>query len=450
MGNEDIEEINNYEDLELEVIEKLSWLEEMELRKIYQEDCQLGTVPASGGKRVLLKMILKFLTSEVTTFEDKGLSFFLKIKTSITDLEEAYLETRERKSLGAVPVKTPEVESPVSVRSSTPSRRASEIEPVERPVIQHPNFEYPVHRELPVNMTSQKLESLLRKELKIQGTVGKPGQKDKLSFSSLIFQIDSAERKGYLEDDIISAVIKSVSPDLDLRSYLEGKSGMSLAMLRRILRSHFHEKDATELFNCLSNACQQSNESPQEFVIRLMNLRQKILFVAKESETRVTYNESLVQNRFLQSVITGFRSDNIKYDLKSFFDKPYLSDEDLLEAINKAVSDDNERQTKLHRKSTAPITVSPLGAEAAKEMKSIHAELQKVTAMRDDIEGLKKEFRQLRHDDQSNSNRNDKLRYQQSFRACQRCEDNGVRKCDHCYICGSDNHIMKYCLRTGN
>ena len=69
-------------------------------------------------------------------------------------------------------------------------------------------------------------------------------------------------------------------------------------MLRRILRSHFQEKDATELFNCLSNACEQTNESPQEFAIRLMNLRQKILFVAKESDNRLAYSEALVQNRF--------------------------------------------------------------------------------------------------------------------------------------------------------
>lgn len=99
----------------------------------------------------------------------------------------------------------------------------------------------------------------------MQGIVGKLGQKFKLSFSSLAVQIENVVKRGYSKAGIIAALIKPVSLDLQLRSYLEGKSGLSLTMLRGIQRSHFQENDVTALFHSLSNSCRQTNETPQDF-----------------------------------------------------------------------------------------------------------------------------------------------------------------------------------------
>ena len=55
----------------------------------------------------------------------------------------------------------------------------------------------------------------------------------------------------------------SPSLGLNLRSYLEGKTDLTLPQLRRILGAHFSERDATELYTELSNAVQHSSGSVQ-------------------------------------------------------------------------------------------------------------------------------------------------------------------------------------------
>lgn len=61
------------------------------------------------------------------------------------------------------------------------------------------------------------------KDFKILGQIGEPGQKDRLTFSSLARQTESGLTKGYSETDIIDAVIRAITPGLQLRSYLEEK-----------------------------------------------------------------------------------------------------------------------------------------------------------------------------------------------------------------------------------
>ena len=66
------------------------------------------------------------------------------------------------------------------------------------------------------------------KEYKINGKIGTPGQKDRLTFSRLIFQINNGLKKRYSEHEICDAVIKSIAPDLALPTYLEGKDNLNL------------------------------------------------------------------------------------------------------------------------------------------------------------------------------------------------------------------------------
>ena len=64
--------------------------------------------------------------------------------------------------------------------------------------------------------------SVLRRDFRIVGQVGELGQKDKLSYVSLIRQIEAGIDKGYMEKEVIQAVINSISPGLSIRSYFEG------------------------------------------------------------------------------------------------------------------------------------------------------------------------------------------------------------------------------------
>ena len=118
--------------------------------------------------------------------------------------------------------------------------------------------------------------SKFKRDFKISGQIGDVSQKDRLSFSSLVHQIENGLKNDYTEDEIKEAVIKAINLALSLRSYLEGKADLTLAKLRRIMRSHYQERTATELYHQWSSTVQQPKEKPQEFLIRLLYLKQKV------------------------------------------------------------------------------------------------------------------------------------------------------------------------------
>ena len=82
-----------------------------------------------------------------------------------------------------------------------------------------------------------------KKEFNISGQIGDSRRKDRLSFTSLAHQINAGLNRGYQEEKVIKAVIRVVNPGLRIRSYLEGKPDLTLANLRKILRSHYQEKE---------------------------------------------------------------------------------------------------------------------------------------------------------------------------------------------------------------
>ena len=127
-----------------------------------------------------------------------------------------------------------------------------------------------------VQLSSAVLLSLKR-EFKISGQIGDPGQKEKLTFVSLTNQIDYGIKRGYPEDEIIAAVTRSIAPQIFLCSYIgiERLKNLTLAKLRKILRLHFHEKSAPEVYKELSVICQSPKESPQKFFFRALDLRKK-------------------------------------------------------------------------------------------------------------------------------------------------------------------------------
>eukprot|EP00794_Sanderia_malayensis_P002035 gene2035-2314_t len=86
-------------------------------------------------------------------------------------------------------------------------------------------------------------KNLIRiKDFRISGSVS--SEKNRLPFSSLSKQMESALQKGYSEADIIHGVINAVSPSLHLRTYLESIISLTLQELRKVLRSHYGEKSS--------------------------------------------------------------------------------------------------------------------------------------------------------------------------------------------------------------
>ena len=156
------------------------------------------------------------------------------------------------------------------------------------------------------------------------GQVGEIGQKDKLSYVSLIRQIVAGIDKGYAEKEVIQAVINSISPGLSIRSYFEGShDSLSLARVRKILQSHFKEGNVTELYQQLLIMSQDRKEDALSYFIRCMDMRQKILFACKEEdENDLKYSPELVPGLFKWSVETGLINDTIRMRIR-----PYAQEE---------------------------------------------------------------------------------------------------------------------------
>lgn len=114
--------------------------------------------------------------------------------------------------------------------------------------------------------------------------------KETLSFSRLEHQIESGLKRRYSETEIVETVVRAISPGLKLRSYLEGRTDLTLTSLRQVLRAHYAETDATVLYQQLTKATQGANETPLEFLIRVLDLRQKILFASKRTKSSLKYN----------------------------------------------------------------------------------------------------------------------------------------------------------------
>ena len=204
-------------------------------------------------------------------------------------------------------------------------------------------------------------KSVLHRDFKIQGVIGEPGQKDKLGYQSLISQIQAGIRKKYTEQEVVNAVVRAVQPGLQLRSYLESVSDLTLPKLRKIIRFHFHEKSATELYQSLANITQLPKEDPQTFLIRALTMRQKIIFASKESGDSIKYDESAVQGLFLHALETGLIDETIRAKMGPTIKNPGVADEDLIEAMNMAMSAETERINKFNFSGrTKPAKVSTL------------------------------------------------------------------------------------------
>ena len=236
---------------------------------------------------------------------------------------------------------------------------------------------------------------------KISGQIGTPGQKDKLSYSSLSFQIQSGVERGFAESEICAAVIRAITPGIALRTYLEGMRKLDLENLMPTLRAHFRAKDATSVFNELSTATQLGSEGELEFMMRLMGLRDRILVLSKEEKGQ--YTLPLLQTQFLKSLFSGLKNNSIRHQLSIRHEhKPSLktktiTDQQLLADLSEVVMNEQDHISKVGSKKTGVAVIQKETEAPTKTKEKINpllAEIKKLTAsmsgIREDVESLKR------------------------------------------------------------
>ena len=119
------------------------------------------------------------------------------------------------------------------------------------------------------------------RQFKINGTIGDPGQKNCLSYSSLCYQIKQGEAQGYQAHEIYGGVIKAIEADNPLRELLElGADDFKKEAFLKTLRAHFKEQNPNAVFNELRTASQGPKENAHKFVCRCVALRKKVTNMA--------------------------------------------------------------------------------------------------------------------------------------------------------------------------
>lgn len=345
------------EEMQVEVIGMLNPLSKDKLLSV----CEFLNIPdqekvPSKSCMSLISHILQHLEEDITELEDGGMSVLLSVRDKIIELSTVTEnESTEQSKLA----EKDRLQKELDELKCTMKQKLSEIQQLDELSTKQssvqPQPQTAAHPQPFVNV--QHFSPPWRKNFKISGQIGEPGQKEKLTFSSLAHQIENGLSRGYPECEICDAVIRAISPGLQLRSYLEGKSNLTLPTLRRILRSHFQEKNATELYKQLTSECQGNKETPQSFLMRVLDLRQKILFASQEVESGLKYDPALVQSMFLHTVLTGLQSDSIKVDMQPLLLDTKTTDEALLEKLNIACANEAERQKKKKTSVQHPTTV---------------------------------------------------------------------------------------------
>ena len=292
------------------------------------------------------------------------------------------------------------------------------------------------------------------KDFKINGSIGNLGQKDKLSYGSLSYQIQNGKEQGYSDKEICCAVIRAMTPGSTLRNYLEGYVGMDLKFLIKVLRSHFKEKDATSVFTEMSNAVQQSSENELEFCMRLMGLRQKVLTLSKEEDC--AYEAKLVQTKFQHALFTGLKHNNVRHELRDMLRGGVIKDEELLQGISDVMVNESEHLDKIHGKSKVAINELSSREQTKGETKkkekgntNLLTEISKLTAQVSELSGLKKDFEDLKSvvKGMSGSSVVQPVRYRKFL--CLTCRSSNASYCNHCFLCGGSDHKRNMCPHRG-
>ncbi|KAL6468412.1 hypothetical protein MHYP_G00240890 [Metynnis hypsauchen] len=304
------------------------------------------------------------------------------------------------------------------------------------------------------------LSFLQRREFKIHG--GQIGDTTSdISYSSLCKQIDEGLKANNNESEIIQGVLRITRPG-QFKDMLINKADLTVSELKSFLQSHLGEKSSTELFQELLSTKQYEQETPQQFLYRLIGLKQKVMFASKQANTDIEYEPQSIQNVFLRTIHQGIapKYSDVRSELKPLLSDPTISDEALLRHMIKVMSDESERQRRLGHIPRQKMTVARSAqletvTESTKEksgsvtVKSQTKTLQELSAQVEALTNVIETMKQSRHAEFFCKCTSGKTCSQPTVRTyrCPGCTERGVIDCSHCFVCGEEGHRAVGCLK---
>lgn len=398
--------------------------------------------PQSKTKRTLIRLAEDMFDEiEKSEEEDQVEQFYKETATYIQRLSKVMCQSEEESSFKK---SVPQIDLEDTI-PCTPSVQATD---------------YPLKTRAEPKQTLQ--EVTLRREFKISGQIGESGQKDKLSYLSLVRQIENGIEKGHSEGEVVEAVIRAISPGMPLRDMLEIKRGLTLSKLLTILKGHYRVDSPTELYHQLLNISQEPKETALNFVFRAIELKEKLLWKAANEETDELYSRTTIQRKFLRSIETGLLSDSIKYQLLPLLSNMTITDEELIEKVNEASKLENERLEKRRRSTAVKIPkVQELQTACQTALTSVQSHpkpkespitvavktvknKETKTDPQQIIEELRKEMKEMFVAAMETSPHT--MAPKQRQKGCKKCREEGKGdNCMHCFKCGREGHYSRGC-----
>jgi hypothetical protein len=216
------------------------------------------------------------------------------------------------------------------------------------------------------------------------------------------------------------------------RGYLEGQDDLVLSIVLSVIRTFHKERNSTELYQEMCTIAQSGKETPQDFLFRALELRQKIIFSDKEN--KVKFDKNLVGQTFRQSVKTGLRDDHIRSELAPVL-KRFTTDEELLQSLNDITRKAAERSSKLGK-----------SVKVASTDRKEDAVLAELRALRVEMAELKEKVHSnSKSGSNTNTDANHGQRKPRRRGICSQCQEKGEFPCSHCFQCFSTTHRKSDC-----
>lgn len=309
------------------------------------------------------------------------------------------------------------------------------------------------------------LPLLSRKEFKIYGgLIGDTSSE--ISYNSICKQINEGLKENHTQNEVIRGVLRAIKPG-HFRDMLTIKEDLTVIELKSFLQSHLGEKSSTEFFQDLMCAKQYENETPQQFLYRMIGLKQKILFSQHQPDSVVKYDMSTIQCIFLNTICQGIgeKYEGVRRDLKTLLGDPSVTDEALLRQVIKTTTEESERKRRLGRSSAQKVTYAHTANSERRERNKDDAEvshvhddhtLQRLSAQ---VEALTQAMESLKvlialvpnnpeHKDRTlNTPKYNTERKAQKSNCCSKCVAQANPNCDHCFVCGGEGHRALGCMK---
>ena len=201
-------------------------------------------------------------------------------------------------------------------------------------------------------------------------------------------QINEVKAAGYDQDEIVNGVIRAMVPSLTVRKVLETTADLNLDRLLSFLGTHIEETTTTDLWSKLTSMAQSPEESSYLFVLRYIELRQKILIASRKSD--VKFYKPLLDKVFCRTLERGLSSTYVVQEIRHLL-RTSVSDEELIFEVTKASAAEKESFAVQSKAKKKTLQVNTVQEETNKELlKVVDTLSNKLTALQAEFKNIKK------------------------------------------------------------